>query len=114
MHETPRPRGSDAVSAMTAGPGREPRAGRTADSAEITRRLMADRDRIGSEINDVVVRRLFSAGLSLQNALGLMDGHHAAKHVQEAITDLDQAIINLRNTVFGMRSTDSPNGGTPG
>jgi signal transduction histidine kinase len=114
MRETPRPRGSDAASTVTAGPGREPLAGRTADPAEITLRLLEDRDRIGSEINDVVVRRLFSAGLALQNALGLLDGHHATKHVQQAITDLDQAIINLRNTVFGTHSTDSPNGGAPG
>jgi signal transduction histidine kinase len=114
MHETPRPPGSNAASAMTTGTGRDPPAGSTADSAETTRRLMQDRDRIGSEINDVVVRRLFSAGLALQNALNLLDGHHAAKSIQDAITDLDHAIVNLRNSVFGTRSTDSPDGGTPG
>lgn len=95
MHETPRPLGSNAASTMTTAPGPEPPARRTADSAETTRRLMQDRDRIGSEINDVVVRRLFSAGLALPNALSLLDGHRAAKSVQQAIADLDHAIVNL-------------------
>jgi signal transduction histidine kinase len=111
MHETSRPRGGSAASAMTTGPGHDPPA---ADSAETARRLIEDRDRIGNQINDVVVRRLFSAGLDLQSALGLLDGHRAGENIQDALAELDQAIINLRGTVFGARSTDSPDRGTPG
>ncbi len=114
MHEALRPRGSNTASAMTTGPGWDPPAGRAVDSAETSRRLLEDRDRIGSEINDIVIRHLFSAGLTLQNALGLLDGHRAAKNIQDAMTELDHAIINLRNSVFGGRSADSPDDGTPG
>jgi hypothetical protein len=84
MHETSRPRGGSAASAMTTGPGRDPPAARAADSAETARRLIQDRDRIGNQINDVVVRRLFSAGLALQSALGLLDGHRAGENIQDA------------------------------
>ena len=66
---------------------------------------MEDRDRIASEINDVVVRRLFTAGLALQRASGLLDGHRAGASIQDAIAELDQAIANLRDSVFGARAT---------
>jgi hypothetical protein len=54
-------------------------------------------------MNEVVVRRLFSAGLSLQTALALMDGHRAAGKVQEAIGELDLAIADFRSVLFGHR-----------
>ncbi len=99
---------------MATEPDREVPAGRAADSAETIRCLREDRDRIASEINDVVARHLFSAGLALQSALGLMDGHHAGAKIQDAIAELDQAISGLRDSVFGMRLTGSPDGGTAG
>ncbi len=99
---------------MTAAPGRNPPAGKSADSAETTRRLIEDRDRIASGISDVVVYRLYSAGLSLQSALGLMDGHRAGENIRDAIAELDQAIIDLRDTVFGAPATYPPVGDTPG
>jgi signal transduction histidine kinase len=34
-------------------------------------RLAGDRDRIAGELSDIVVRRLFSAGLALEAALAL-------------------------------------------
>jgi signal transduction histidine kinase len=98
---------------MTTEPDHELPAG-AADSAETTRRLIEDRDRIASEINDVVARHLFSAGLALQGALGLLDGHHAGEKIQQAIVELDRAISNLRDSVFGMRKANSPDGGTAG
>jgi signal transduction histidine kinase len=99
---------------MTVAPGRNPPAGKSADSAETTRRLIEDRDRIASGISDRVVYRLYSAGLSLQTALGLMDGHRAAENIEDAIAELDQAIIDLRATVFGTPATDPPDGDTSG
>jgi len=74
---------------------------------------MEDRDRIASQINDVVVRRLFSAGLALKSALGLMDGHRRARTPRMPWPKLDQAIINLRDTVFDTRSTDSQTAARP-
>ena len=99
---------------MTAGPGRDPPAGRAAGPAETARRLTEERDRIAKDINDVVVGRLFSAGLSLQSALGLLDGHRAGQRIHDALAELDQAVIDLRDTVFGTPPADSPDGGTLG
>jgi hypothetical protein len=48
----------------------------------------------------IVVHRLFAAGLDLQTALGLIGGHPATEKVQHALGELDQAIRDIRNTVF--------------
>jgi len=81
--------------------------GAAGDSAEITRRLIEDHDRIAQGLNTVVVRRLFAAGLDLQAALGLLGDHRAAAKICHAISELDQAVVDLRNTVFGRSPADS-------
>jgi hypothetical protein len=65
-------------------------------------------------MNDIVVYRLFSAGLSLQTALGLMDGHPAAGKVQEAIDELDVAIADFRTVLFDHHQPGPPSGGRLG
>jgi hypothetical protein len=82
-------------------PTRGPPPGSAGDSAEVTLRLAQDHDRIAAGMNDIVIRRLFSAGLSLGTALGLMGGHRGAGKVQEVIDELDLAIRDLRNVLFG-------------
>lgn len=107
MHEISHLSSSSAAAAVTAGLGQDPPAAKATDSAETAWRLTEDRDRIASEINDVVVRRLYWAGLDLQSALGLLDGHRAGAGIQHVIAELDQAISDLRDSVFGTRPTDS-------
>ena len=113
MHETSRPSGGSVATAMMA-PGHDLPAARAAGSAETTRRRIDDHNRIASDINDVVAHRLFPAGLALQTALELMDGHRAGQNIRDALAELDQAISDLRDIVFGTRPTDSPHSGTPG
>jgi signal transduction histidine kinase len=80
----------------------------------VTLRLAQDRDRIAQGMNDIVVQRLFSAGLSLQTALGLMGDHPGAAKVQEAIGQLDLAIRESRNVLFDQHQPHAPPGGRPG
>ena len=47
-------------------PTRDPPPGRRGDGAEAALLLARDRDRIAEDMNDLVVRRLFSAGLTLE------------------------------------------------
>ena len=67
---------------------------------EMALRLAQEHDRIAGGLNDVVVRRLFSAGLTLDMALGLMGDHCGAGKVREAAGELDLAIRDIRNVVF--------------
>jgi signal transduction histidine kinase len=75
--------------------------------------LVQDRDRIAEAMNDLVVHRLFSAGLALETALGLMGGRPGAGKVHEAIGELDLAIRDVRNIAFDHQQPDPPRGGFP-
>ena len=76
--------------------------------------LVQDRDRIAAGMTDLVVHRLFAAGLALETALGLMGGHPGAGKVQEAVGELDLAIRDVRNVVFDHQQPDPLSGGQPG
>jgi hypothetical protein len=88
-------------------PVRDSPPGRAGDSAEVTLRLVQEHDRIAAGMNDIVINRLFSAGLCLETALGLMSGHPGAAKVQDAIGELDLAIRDFRNVLFGHHQPDS-------
>ncbi len=94
-------------------PTRDPLPGRAADPAEVTLRLAQDRDRIANGMNDIVVHRLFSAGLSLQTALELVGNHPAVAKIQEAVGELDLAIRDFRNVLFDHYEPDPLPGGRP-
>ena len=100
------------------GPGmratRSPPASTVADSPEVMLRLADDHDRIAGELNDLVARRLFSAGLDLEAALGLTGEHCAAGRIRRAISELDLAIRDIRDVVFDSRRPDWPAPGRSG
>ncbi len=67
----------------------------------MTLRVAQDRDRIAEAMNDIVIHRVFSAGLTLETALGLLDSRRgAAAKIQDALGELDLAIRDIRNVLF--------------
>ena len=50
----------------------------------------------GRDRDDLVVRRLRSAGQDLQAALGLMADHPASAQISHALAELDQAIRDIQ------------------
>jgi signal transduction histidine kinase len=89
-------------------PTRDPPPGRAGDWADAMLLLVQDRDRIAAGMTDLVVHRLFSAGLALETALGLIGDHPGARKVQEAVGELDLAIRDVRNVVFDLCQPDPP------
>ena len=82
-------------------PGSGARAGNgPAVSAESTQPVTEDHDQIVQDQNDVVVSRLFAAGLELQAALQLIGDGRVACHIGDAIGSLDQAIRDHRDIIF--------------
>lgn len=81
------------------GPGVQPTQGppssRAAGVPEPAPGLTDDHDRIAGGLDDVL-RQLFSAGLALETALGLIGEHRAADSIQHAVSELDQAITGIR------------------
>jgi hypothetical protein len=82
--------------------------GSAAGPAEAILSLAEDHKRIAQGLNDVVVRRLVTAGLDLQAALGLMGDHPASGKICHAVDELDQAIGDIRDTVFDHLAGDRP------
>jgi hypothetical protein len=79
--------------------------------AEAILALAEDHERIALGLNDIVVRPLFTAGLDLQAALGLIGDHPASSKIRHAVDELDQAIRDIqdiRNTIV-----DHPAGQQP-
>jgi hypothetical protein len=59
-------------------------------------------ERIVHDLNDVVVRRIFAAGLDLQAAQLLIGDHCAGSKIHDAVGLLDQAVMDIRDTIFGL------------
>jgi hypothetical protein len=82
------------------GRGMAPGGNEAAGPALVILGVTEDRDRIARGLNDIVVHRLFAAGLDLHAALGMVSVGHAADKIYHAIGELDQAIRDIRDTVF--------------
>ncbi len=66
--------------------------------------LSADRERIARDLHDLVIQRLFGAGLRLQGALSLIGNDVAATRVSSTIDDLDTTIKEIRDAIFALES----------
>ena len=93
-------------------PARDPPSRRAGGPAEVPPRLAQDRDRTAEALNDIVIHRIFSAGLALETALGLLDVRRgAAGQIQDALGELDLAIWDVRNVLFDHDQPDPPPAG---
>ncbi len=68
--------------------------------------LVQDRDRIGRDLHDLVIQRLFAAGMQLQSAVRLVeqDPTEAKARVNRAVDELDGTIRELRSTIYGLQA----------
>jgi signal transduction histidine kinase len=100
---------------LTRGPppstGQAPAASELADQAEISLLLIEDHDRIARSLNDIVIRRLFAAGLDLHTVLGLIGDNPGAGQIHQAIRELDLAIRDIRDAIFAPGTPDSRTSG---
>jgi hypothetical protein len=85
-----------------------PEDGRVKCPAEAVPGQAEDRERIARGLNDVVVRRLLTAGQDLQAALGLMGDHPASGKVRHAADEMDQAIRDIQDTIFDHPAGEPP------
>lgn len=74
--------------------------------------LLEDRSRIARDLHDHVIQRLFAAGLSLQAIASSLGPGDAARRVMEQITDIDDTIAQIRESIFALKSArkDRSNG----
>ena len=66
-----------------------------------------DRDRIARDLHDLVIQRVFAAGLALQAVLPRVADADARRRVQGVIGQLDDTVRDIRTTIFDLHTTDS-------
>ncbi|MEA2488170.1 MAG: hypothetical protein QOF16_1824 [Actinomycetota bacterium] len=67
--------------------------------------ILEERDRIAKELHDGVIQSIYSVGLSLQGATGMVhkDPDTASKRMNEAITTLDDVVRDVRSYIFALQ-----------
>jgi len=66
--------------------------------------VFTDRDRIARDLHDLVIQRLFAAGLSVQSLTRFTKDELAAERIRNITGELDEAIRSLRDTIYSLRS----------
>lgn len=89
-------------------------AGTAIENAMLADRLQqvavrAERERISRDLHDGVIQTLFSIGMGLDSARGLVGAapERVAKRIDDAIDAIDTTIRDLRNTIFHLRADDA-------
>ena len=96
------------TSGLPPGSPQAPEGDRAPGPAEALPGQAEDRERIALGLNDVVVRRLLTAGQDLQAALGLMGNHPASGKIRHAVDEMDQAVRDIPDTVFDHAAGERP------
>jgi len=65
--------------------------------------VLDERERIAKELHDGVIQSLFAVGMSLQGAAALAGDPGIASRIENAVEDIDRAIRDLRNYIFGLQ-----------
>ena len=65
--------------------------------------VLEERERIGRELHDGVIQSLFAVGMNLQGIAGALEDQEVARRLETAVEDVDHAIRDLRNYIFGLR-----------
>jgi signal transduction histidine kinase len=65
-----------------------------------------DRDRIGRDLHDVVIQRLFAIGLRLQGSLRWADSSPLRARLDEAVDEIDRTIKDIRRSIFELSVPD--------
>lgn len=64
---------------------------------------LADRERIARDLHDVVIQRIFAAGMTVQAATRMLSkAPDVKKRLNNVVDDLDATIVELRSTIFDL------------
>ncbi|MFT7598053.1 MAG: PAS domain S-box-containing protein [Acidimicrobiales bacterium] len=66
--------------------------------------LFEDRERIGRDMHDKVIGRLFATGMALQSTLGRVADPATASRLSDMVEEIDVTIKEIRTTIYGARS----------
>jgi signal transduction histidine kinase len=64
--------------------------------------LLEDRDRIGRDLHDLVIQRLFGVGLGLDSTVRMVPAGEPAQRLRQAVVDIDDTIKDIRRAIFAL------------
>lgn len=65
--------------------------------------VLEERERIAKELHDGVIQSLFAVGMGLQGTAAMTPGEEIDRRLEGAVEEIDRAIRDLRNYIFGLR-----------
>lgn len=72
--------------------------------------VLDDRERIGRDLHDRVVQRLFAVGMALQGAARLPELDLVRERIDRVVDELDTTITEIRTTIFELGDSSIPGG----
>jgi signal transduction histidine kinase len=72
--------------------------------------MAEERDRIARDLHDLVIQRVFAAGMRLNAMLPTAEGD-TAQRLREVVTELDSVISDIRTTIFDLQTEGAASGG---
>jgi PAS domain S-box-containing protein len=72
--------------------------------AEQHLRISEDRDRIARDLHDVVIQKLFAAGMTVQSVAARSNDAEQSGRLQQVVDDLDDTIREIRSVIFSLQS----------
>ncbi len=77
---------------------------RRARRDEARLRILEDRARLAEDLHDLIIQRLFAAGMGLQSLQGHLNDTIAKERLQGTVDELDRAITDMRSAIFRLHS----------
>jgi signal transduction histidine kinase len=68
--------------------------------------LLADRERIGRDLHDQVIQRLFATGMGLESITRQITTPALQARLRRAVDDLDQTVRDIRRAIFELQEPD--------
>jgi PAS domain S-box-containing protein len=72
--------------------------------AEQDLRVFEDRERIARDLHDIVIQRLFAAGMAVQAVLSRTSDATHAQRLSSVVDELDQSVREIRTAIFGLQA----------
>ncbi len=83
---------------------REQAALEKARKSEQRAELLEDRERIGRDMHDKVIGRLFATGMTVQATAAVVTDMAIRERLTTAVGEIDEGIREIRTTIYGLRS----------
>lgn len=77
-------------------------------AARAEREVLAERDRMASDLHNRVIGRIFSAGMSLQGIAALTARPELTARIMDVVADLDMAVGEIRQAIFAITRRAEP------